>query len=265
MRLTPEREAKIRRFSAQWGGATEDMLIDLLDEIDAMRVELAAVVTGNAANINWRPAVAKTETVAALPECAGCASDLREALDEVRKWLTNDEPSACDLIDSLWTIVEAPEVKRLRLRATAQQPELPEFVQEVVGLLDALDGMQSWDSGTAIGLHMATLRALLGGDECRSQMPRATAPPAAIVAAASSEDAKVLRNVAERYAGGMPVYADARQEALDALVDSIIVDPSTHVVLPRADVEEWIVGLRSYNDDVMFDYMPPALRELLGD
>jgi hypothetical protein len=112
MRLTPEREAKIRRFSVQWGAATEDMLIDLLDEIDAMREELA--------------------------ESKRAREDLR------------------------------------------------------------------------VALHKQNMRV----------------------------------------------------EELAAVSKT---ETTAHVVLPRAEVEEWIVGLRSYNDDVMFDYMPGALRELLGD
>jgi hypothetical protein len=260
MRLTPEREAKIRRFSAQWGGATEDMLIDLLDEIDAMRVELAAVVTGNAANINWRPAVAKTETVAALPECAGCASDLREALDEVRKWLTNDEPSACDLVDSLWTIVEAPEVKRLRLRAAEQQPELPERYEGAPPDKDPGDM-------TSAELRVECRRWRDDWDKLAHAIGANDQPPAAIVAAASSEDAEALRFEQRQFA--IPGAHEARYigalqaEHVPCFMRATIVDPATHVVLPRAEVEAWIVGLRSYDDDVMFDYMPPALRELL--
>jgi xanthine dehydrogenase accessory factor len=61
-----------------------------------------------------------------------------------------------------------------------------------------------------------------------------------------------------RMLGYRTIVADGRASFLTR-------DRATHVVLPRAEAEEWIVGLRSYNDDVMFDYMPPALRELLGD
>jgi hypothetical protein len=104
----------------------------------------------------------------------------------------------------------------------------------------------------------------------------ATASPAAIVAAASSEDAEALsREQAENRSHwspprerwqthrGDPTLLDVVGEL--ALARAAIVDQASHVVLPRAEVEEWIVGLRSYNDDCMFDYMPPALRELLGE
>jgi hypothetical protein len=130
----------------------------------------------------------------------------------------------------------------------AQQPELPKCVREFRA------NTTTW-SQVRDTLNMGTVHR-----QCLDWL--ATASPAAIVAAASSEDVDTIEGLRHAAAVNRGTFElNANEQA--ALSRATIVDPATHVVLPRAEVEEWIVGLRSYNDDCMFDYMPPALRELL--
>jgi hypothetical protein len=227
MRLTPEREAKIRRFSAEWGGVTEDMLIDLFDEIDAMRVELDEV---------------KAQRNALLDEHDATEIGRVRARLTAHDWDVDSSPAVC--IDRM-----AAELARWRhLPDATQQPELPECVT-------------LWRATREVNRHW------VGGYGTSIDVPNdclrwlATASPTAIVAAASSEDVEALALFQVDDPGLM---TGEEREAYDR---ATIVDPATHVVLPRAEVGAWLRATHAVwselddGDDFIAD-MPPALRAL---